>query len=428
MSLPLAAYGLVSTLLHPFAALWLRQRTARGKEDRTRLPERLGHARGLARPAGDLLWAHAASVGESQAVLPLLKELRATHPGLPILLTTGTKTSAQFVSGKLPEGVLHRMAPLDTFPSVTRFLNHWQPSRLLLVESELWPVWLWALGRRHVPVAVVNGRMSEKSYAMWGRLHALAKPMMRYVSLVLAQDGPDGDRFRALGAEDVHVTGNIKWDTPPLPASESELERLRAAIGRRSVWVAASTHAGEESQLAEAHALIRQHVKNALLILAPRHPHRGNQLVADLREAGFNLAQRSQSEPITAKTEIYLADTMGELGLWYRLAQLAFVGGSLVVHGGQNPLEPARLGCPVIAGWDMHNFASITLALEQSGALERTPTPAAVAESVLHHFQNKTYLVARRKAALESAGSQSGAIARTMRHVQQWLASPVALP
>lgn len=428
MSLALSAYGALSVLLHPFAALWLRQRTLRGKEDPARLPERLGHARGLERPEGELLWAHAASVGESQAVLPLLRELRATHPEQQILLTTGTRTSAQFVAGKLPEGVMHRMAPMDTLPAIRRFLNHWQPSRLLLVESELWPVWLWALRKRRMPVAIVNGRMSEKSYAMWGRLHALAKPMMRAVSLVLAQDGPDGDRYRALGAKDVHVTGNIKWDTPPLPASESELERLRAAIGKRPVWVAASTHAGEEAQLAEAHNLVRQHVKNALLILAPRHPHRGNQLAVELREAGFVLAQRSQSEPITAKTEIYLADTMGELGLWYRLAQLAFVGGSLVVHGGQNPLEPARLGCPVIAGWDMHNFASITLALEQSGALERTPTPAALAESVLHHFQNKTYLASRRKAALESASSQSGAIARTMRHVQQWLASPAALP
>jgi len=405
-----AAYALVGRLGTPLVSLYLGRRARRGKEDPERRAERLGHA-ALARPAGPLLWIHAASVGESLAVLPLLRALRRREPGLALLMTSGTVTSARLLAERLPPGAVHQFVPVDLPGAVTRFLDHWRPNLALFVESELWPTTLRQLRRRGVPVALVNGRMSARSFARWSRLPALSRALLGCLDLVLAESEASAERFRRLGADRVEATGNLKLAAAELPGEDPALS---AAIAGRPCWIAASTHPGEEGLVLDADARLAASHPNLLTILCPRHPERGEALAAEVQARGLPLARRSLAQLPGPAHRIYLADTMGELGPLYRVSQVAFVGGSLVPKGGQNLLEPARLGLPVLAGPHTENQAEAAERLERAGALLRVADSESLARTVAGLLQQSAERERRGQAAAAAAASEAEVLERAL--------------
>ena len=358
-------YRLVTTLGGPLIQLYLAQRRRGGKEDAQRFGERFGRP-GQPRPSGPLVWLHAASVGESLSVLPLVERLR--RRGLGVLLTTGTVTSARMVAGRLPEGAVHQYLPVDRLAYVTAFLDHWQPDLVLWTESDFWPNLLFEARRRGIALVLIQGRISPRSFARWRRLPQLIGRMLAGFDLCLAQSDADAERLRCLGGRDVRCLGNLKYTVPPLPVDPQEQERLTAAIGARPTWLAASTHPGEEEIVAEAHCRLAPHFPGLLTLIVPRHSARGPDIARKLAAQGLSVAIRSAGETPRAGTAIHVGDTMGELGLFYRLAGIVLMGKSLTVGGGQNPFEPARLGCAVLFGPRMENFAEMSAHMIACGA------------------------------------------------------------
>ena len=366
----LAAYFGATSVLEGWIEKKLRSRLETGKEDPDRFQERLGQP-GIPRPEGPLAWFHAASVGESLSILELLRSIRRNYPDVNILITTGTRTSAQLLSMRLPAGVIHQYVPVDTKRAVSTFMAHWKPDLAVWTESELWPRLMTEAARQGASMVLVNGRMSGASARRWKWLGGLAGKLLRTFDLVLVQDEAMAARFRSVGAarEQIVVTGSLKEGAVPLPHDEEERKLLQAAIGRRPVWLGASTHAGEEAIVAEAHAAVKSRVRDLLLILAPRHPERGEGLAQMLATWGLSVARRSAGERIGPKTDVYLADTMGEMGLWYRIAPVSFVGGSMSEDiGGHNPFEPAALGSAILHGPDVANFRDIYDRLQRHNA------------------------------------------------------------
>lgn len=379
MSLALyrAAAGIGGPLIRGYLAL----RRARGKEDRARFSERLGVA-GRARPDGPLIWAHAASVGESLSLLPLIERLVAAWPRLNVLVTTGTVTSARLIADRLPVNAFHQYVPVDRLPYVRRFLDHWRPDLALWTESEFWPNLITETRARDIAMVLVQGRVSPRSFAGWRRFAGLIRDLLGGFEACLAQTETDAGRLRDLGATNAKYVGNLKFSVPPLPADEAELKRLRAALGDRPRWLAASTHAGEEAMAAQVHGKLKPRHPGLLTIIVPRHPDRGGEIAGALRAAGLDVARRAAVQQITADTDVYLADTLGELGLFYRLAGVAFMGKSLVPLGGQNPIEPARLGCAIVHGPHMMNFEDVVARLQVADAALRVADGDALADAV----------------------------------------------
>jgi 3-deoxy-D-manno-octulosonic-acid transferase len=405
------AWHWTAAALAPVLPLHLRRRAARGKELRERITERYGH--GAARPPGRLVWLHAASVGETMSVLPLIEALARRDAAPCFLVTTGTVTSARLLAERLPPAlaprVAHRFAPLDVPRWVARFLDGWRPDAAIFVESELWPNLIAATAARGIPLGLVNARMSARAARRWSRAPGLARRVLSAFTLVLAQTEDDAARFRALGAPGAICRGNLKFAAPPLPADAAELARLAALMGDRPAWVAASTHPGEEALVIGAHRRLAPAHPGLLTILVPRHPERGAEVAA--LAGDIPVARRAAGQDPDAATQILVADTLGELGLWYRLARLAFVGGSLVPHGGQNPLEPARLGCPVVTGPHTWNFAEILARMEAAGGLFRiAPGPdkaVALAEAVAAMLTDQQRGQAQARAAAAVAAEQA---------------------
>jgi 3-deoxy-D-manno-octulosonic-acid transferase len=364
----------------PLARALQARRAVRGKEDPARLGERLGRP-SAPRPAGRLAWLHGASVGEGVSMLPLIAALRAAEPGLGLLVTTGTVASATRLASLLPEGAAHQYAPVDTARAVRGFLAHWRPDLALWFESELWPRLLLETAAGGTPVALLNARLSERSARRWARLPAMAARLAGAFSLIVAQDRASAERLEALGAPEgrVRVGGNLKSAVEVPGADPAALAEARAAVGARPVWLAASTHEGEEAALAEAHAALPP---DTLLVLAPRHPDRGDAVAGALEAAGLALARRSRGERPGPSTRVWLADTLGEMALWYRLAPVAFVGGSLVARGGHTPFEPAALGSAILHGPHVENFAPAYAALAEAGGAVRVESPEALAAAL----------------------------------------------
>lgn len=363
----ISLYRGVTTLGGPLIDVYLGRRKARGKEDPARFPERRGHA-SAARPHGPLVWVHAASVGESLSMLPLLQHLRETRPGVTVLLTTGTVTSARMMAERLPPGCIHQYFPVDRVPFVRRFVEHWRPDLVLWAESEFWPNMLMELRRRAVPMVLLNGRVSDRSYRNWQRFRSMIGQLLAGFTLCLGQTRDDAERLTNLGAPACDCLGNLKFAAPALPADDDALARLRKVIGDRPVWMAASTHAGEEEMAARIHHSLADKHPGLLTIVVPRHAHRGDELRPELEAEELVVAQRSRGEMPEDRVQLFLGDTMGEMGLFYRLAPVVFVGKSLIGHGGQNPLEAARLGCAVVVGPHMDNFAEMTRRMVTGGA------------------------------------------------------------
>ncbi len=377
----LTLYRTVTNLFSPLIGLYLRRRRGIGKEHATRYPERLGIA-GQARPSGRLIWMHGASVGEALSLLPLIDRVLEAVPNAHVLITTGTVTSAALLEARLPPRAIHQFVPVDRLTGVRRFLAHWRPDLVLWAESEFWPNLISETAASGVPLVLVNGRVSERSFTGWRRFPGLIRQVLSCFPLCLAQTEIDGDRLRTLGAATVAVPGNIKFAVPPLPVDANALSALTRAIGERPVWLAASTHPGEEAVAWRLHRRLAETHAGLLTIIVPRHPDRGDAVAMELRALGASVARRAANEPLEHATEVYIADTMGELGLFFRLAQAVFMGKSLSADGGQNPLEPARLGCAITYGPRMSNFVDMAERLEAADASVRVADENGLAAAI----------------------------------------------
>jgi 3-deoxy-D-manno-octulosonic-acid transferase len=418
-----AAYRLAGICAAPFLPLVLSWRVRQGKEDGSRLGERRGIA-SAPRPEGFLVWVHAASVGETNAVLPLIGRLTATSH---VLLTTVTVTGAQIAAARLPHGAVHQFGPLDIQPWIGRFLDHWRPDLALFAESELWPVTMTMLAERGVPQVLVNGRLSERSFERWRRYESVARPWFARLALCLAQSPLDAERYRAMGVSQVEVTGNLKFDAPlPVPDTGA-VAALRQLIGERPVWMAASTHEGEETIAARVHRELAPAHPGLLTVIVPRHPARGSAVAAALRESGHQVALRSKEEAIAADTEIYVADTLGELALFYRVVPVAFMGGSLVPHGGQNPIEPVRFEAAVLHGPHVHNFADIYVALDASGS-ETVADAEQLAAAVHRLLADPARARNRVRAAAAALQPFAGALDATLAALKPFLEARAMKP
>ena len=416
----LAIYRAMTAALTPLVLLYLRRREGRGKEDSARVGERLGFA-GLRRPPGPLLWIHAASVGEAASVLALMQRIREERPSIGILATTGTVAAARLLETRLPDGVQHQFVPVDLPRPVERFLDHWHPELAIWVESELWPNLVLETHRRGIPMLLLNGRLSDNSVARWRLFPGLIGSMLNSFALCLAQDELQAERFRRLGAPSVASAGDLKAAAEPLAADAIALDDLRDQIGSRPVWLAASTHAGEEEIAAAAHDLVTRSHPGLLTIIAPRHPVRGETIARALAVKGLRVARRSTSDPITSETDVYLADTLGELGLFFRLAGIVFIGGSLTGKGGHNPFEAARLDCAILHGPDMANCAAMAQALAAAAASETVRDPESLGRAVAHLLGDPRLRDARAACAEQVAAAGSGALDAVLDRLMPWL-------
>ncbi|MCY4326953.1 MAG: 3-deoxy-D-manno-octulosonic acid transferase [Rhodobacteraceae bacterium] len=350
-------YLAVSARSRWLAHLVLRRRLRRGKEDIQRIEERLGRSR-ICRPEGQLVWFHSASVGEVMSILELVRRLGDTRSDLSFLMTTGTLASAQILQSRMPPRTIHQFVPYDVLPLVETFLDHWCPDVGIWTESEFWPALIYESHRREIPLLCINARMSARSFRRWCRLPAFAGSLLNRFEKTLVQGEETADKLRRLGLREskMEVVGSLKRGAEDLPYDKAGLEEFQQLIAGRPLWLAASTHEGEVEAAAQAHLELMRRRDELLLILVPRHPERGHAVATRLRALGIQLSLRSQRTTPAPGDQIYIADTLGELGLWYRLAPVSFIGGSLVDAGGHNPLEPIRLGSAVIHGPFVANF------------------------------------------------------------------------
>jgi 3-deoxy-D-manno-octulosonic-acid transferase len=424
-SLSAQVYRALTTAGLPLIQLFIQHRVMRGKEEPTRIDERRGLA-SIRRPDGPLVWLHAASNGEAQSVLVLVEQLLNATPDLNILMTTGTVTSARIMGDRLPKRAIHQYVPIDRATWVRRFLDYWRPDAGIWVESELWPNLLIESRRRGVAMALVNARMSEASFSGWRRAPALARELLSCFELVLAQDDTIAGRLRELGADPVSVTGNLKLAAAPLPATAGGLIELQDMIAGRTVWLAASTHRGEEQIVADTHRNLADRFPGLLTLLAPRHPNRGGEVEDLLKRAGLTVARRSRGERITAETDVYLVDATGLLGQLYRVSPLAFVGGSLVAHGGHNMLEPAILHCAVLHGPHVHNFRSIADELAAAGASLEVADGPALSRTLAEFLGAPKRIESIAEAGVHAAERKQEVLGTVMAELQPLVARAIA--
>ncbi|WP_224816837.1 3-deoxy-D-manno-octulosonic acid transferase [Hasllibacter sp. MH4015] len=366
-----------------FAERKLRQRQEAGKEDPARLDERRGVA-GVHRPDGPLIWFHAASVGESLAVLELIRRLLEEREDLSVLITTGTKTSGAVMAERLPDRAFHQYAPLDAKPFVTAFLDHWRPDVAIWTESELWPTLIVETHDRGTPMLLLNARMSKASHDKWRFAKGAARSLLERFDRAMVQDDLTAGYLRRLGlpAERMDVLGTLKEGAAALPCDEDDRAALANELAGRPIWLAASTHDGEEKMVLQAHRLAIRSSPRLMLVLVPRHPERGDEIAAMLQSDGWRFTRRAADEGPSEDANVYLADTMGEMGLWYRLAPISFVGGSLVAIGGHNPFEPAALGSAILHGPYVSNFVDIYRRLTEARAARLVSSPEKLASAV----------------------------------------------
>jgi len=365
MPMTLSAYRTLTAAGAALAPRLLERRLARGKENPDRIAERRGEA-SASRPPGPLVWVHGASVGEFVAVLPLVERIRAR--GFTVLMTTGTVTSAELAARRLPPGALHQFIPLDMPSFIKRFLDYWHPGLALFVESDLWPNMILGASARQIPMILVNGRMSEHSYGRWRYFPKTIETLLQRFDLCLVRSAKDAERFGALGAPRISRTGNLKFDVPALPVDAHKLAALTDAMKGRVVVVAASTHPGEEDVIVDVHRRLKASCRDLLTIIAPRHPERGPGVAEIASTAGLRPALRSRGASPANEIDVYIFDTLGELGLIYQLASTVFMGGSLVRHGGQNPIEAIKFGAAILHGPYVSNFDDIYEELDRTGA------------------------------------------------------------
>ncbi len=420
MSLPflVRAYRTATTVLEPVVIGLLYWRQRKGREDRTRLGERRGHP-SRARPKGHLVWVHGASIGETLSLLPVVERL--TQRGVAVLVTSGTRTSASLIARRLPPGAVHQFVPVDVPRYVRRFLDHWQPDLALVAESEIWPNMVIALDRRRIPLVLVNGRMSDRSFRRWQRLPHIIGSLLERFALCLAQTPEDAERLARLGAPRVLVSGNLKFDSAPPPADPRVVAHLSGLVAGRPVWLAASTHPGEEGAVVAVHRALAQHHPHLLTIVAPRHPHRGEEVATIAARAGLRAGRRSQGMHPDRATDVYVADTVGEMGLFYRLANIVLMGGTLAPIGGHNPIEPAKLGAAILHGPHVHNATEIYAAVDEARGALMVKDSAGLARAVSRLLSDPALTRDMARAAADAVHALGGAVERTMQSIEPFI-------
>lgn len=407
----LKSYSAATRLVAPALPFWLKRRAKIGKEDPVRLSEREGNA-SHPRPGGKIIWLHAASVGESQMLMPVILRILSEHPKFHIVVTTGTVTSAELLSEQLPKNAVHQYAPADHPKAVTAFLDHWRPDLALFAESELWPNMIMQTHARGIPLALVNARMSAASIERWAkRGKNSGKALLACFDLILAADNATANGLTWLTGREIEAAGNLKDAAPALPIKADELAKLKTAVGRRQVWCAASTHKGEEKLIAQTVLDIKIKKPKSLLILAPRHPERAAEVKAIFVKAGLKVVRRSSGRMPTAETDVYIVDRIGKMGLVYSLSKIAFVGGSLLDGlSGHNPLEPARLDCAVITGTHISSFADTYMSMFAFEGADRVLSPDELAPTVLKYMTDTKARNAKAAAALKYAKSRDAVL------------------
>jgi 3-deoxy-D-manno-octulosonic-acid transferase len=418
LPLALRVYRLAARTAAPLAPRLLATRLDRGKEHATRLSERRGEP-SLPRPDGPVIWVHGASVGEMLAVVPLIERIRARD--FAVLVTSGTVTSAALAEQRLPEGVLHQFIPLDVPQFVTRFLDHWRPDLALFVESDLWPNLILGCAECKIPMILVNGRISKRSFGRWRFASGASAALLGRFELCLAQSDDNAERLSRLGAPHVSATGNLKLDAPAPPADTATLHRFNALIGLRAVVAAASTHPGEEAAIIAAHRQLKAKVPNLLTVIAPRHPERGESIADIAKAAGLAVGMRSRGELPKRDVDVYIADSLGELGLIYRIAPIVFMGGSLASHGGQNPIEPIRLGAAVVHGPHIWNFAEIYRKLDDARGAELVTDEEALTSKLSAWLEDQAARTAVAQAGAKTVEQLGGALERTLAAIDPYL-------
>ncbi|MEO0328932.1 MAG: lipid IV(A) 3-deoxy-D-manno-octulosonic acid transferase [Pseudomonadota bacterium] len=403
-------YKNLGLLLYPFMGPFLRIRASKGKEDRKRRYERYGYP-SAEKPSGPIIWFHAASVGESMAVIPLIEHVNSL--GINTIMTTGTVTSAQIVRKRLPPLCFHQYVPLDLKPALKRFLDHWKPDVAIFTESEIWPMTVLELVERNIPRILVNARMSDRSFKRWNGTSSIGYSLFDNFSHVIAQSDLDAARFRRLGAKQVDISGNLKVDTDSLPYSEDELSGIMKNVGGRPSWVAVSTHDGEEEAVCNAHQFLKNRTPNVFSIIVPRHPDRSDTITQMIQEKGLQVARRSLNQLPGPDTDIYLGDTIGEMGLYLRMAQVAFVGKSLKAKGGQNPLEPAMTKTAIVSGQAVQNFREAYNLLLSAKAVRLVSNEEMLAANVEYLLNNAKERRRMTDAALETVERMQGSLEKT---------------
>jgi 3-deoxy-D-manno-octulosonic-acid transferase len=420
MPATLSAYRMVTAAAGAaLAPRVLARRLARGKENPGRIAERRGEP-GVPRPPGPLVWVHGASVGEFIAVLPLVERICAQ--GFTVLMTTGTVTSAELAQKRLPAGALHQFIPLDMPSYITRVLDHWHPDLALFVESDLWPNIILGASARRIPLFLVNGRMSARSFDRWRRFPKTIGALLRRFDLCLVRSPEDAERFGALGAPRIGITGNLKFDVPALPVDAGKLAALSDATTGRKVVVAASTHPGEESAIVDAHRRLKAAHPDLLTIIAPRHPQRGSDVADIVTAAHLQPALRSRGALPADGIDVYVFDTLGELGLIYQTVPIVFMGGSLIPHGGQNPIEAIKFGAAIVHGPHVSNFADTYEELDRDGGAVRVNDAGQLAPQIdawLQDSASRDAIAARAKRYVNDLG---GALDRTLAVLEPHLA------
>ena len=376
-------YRIATSLLAPVAYAIVSRKLRRQDVPVHRIHERLGHA-SAPRPAGQLIWFHAASVGESLSVLTLITRMGELMPQTHFLITSGTATSAELIARRLPARSTHQYAPLDAYGPVMRFLKHWQPNAGIFVESELWPLTLVQAKKSGVALALLNARLSDRSVQRWKKRAKTARFMLDQFDVLLTQNEKTARDLLELGADADRVQAgtNLKSTSSALPIDADTLTVMQDQLCARPVWIASSTHPGEEETVLAAHRSLLAAHPDLCLLLVPRHPDRGDKVAALIDKAGLTCARRTQRATLGDDTQVYLADTLGELGTWYALCNIVFLGGSLGPIGGHNPYEPAQAGAAILTGPHVTNFAETFHPLGKLGGAVTVTNASELAQAV----------------------------------------------
>ena len=413
----LYVYLLFADTLTGVANRKLEARLKAGKEDPNRINERRGQTPNI-RPEGEVIWFHAASVGESIALLGLIENIVEERPLTNILITTGTTASANLINTRLPKKTIHQYVPFDIGEFVRGFLDHWKPNLAVFTESELWPCLITTTHAREIPLILINARISRKSFSKWKWVKGLFSSILSKFSIILCQDENTAKFIRKLSKSkiDPKVVGSLKESAPPLPFSEEDRAVISNQIGSRPIWLAASTHEREELMMAEAHEHARRFSRRLLLIIVPRHPNRGKKICSDLRNLGWRVSLRSSGEEINNYTEIYIADTFGEMGLWYRISSISFLGGSMTQVGGHNPFEPATLGSAILHGPHVWSAAEAYEELGKVKASLQIKNPEELSQAIVDLLNPDTN-ASMAKSAWELSSKEAEASSQALNEI-----------
>lgn len=415
-------YKILLRILYPIAiSRYIEKRKKNGKEDLKRFNERIGRSK-LPRPDGKLIWMHGASVGESISMLPLIQRLLELYPEAHVMVTTGTTTSAEVMAKRLPERAFHQYLPIENPVFATRFIRHWRPDIALWFESEFWPATLSCIKRKNIPLILVNGRISNKSFKRWQQFEFVIKEILDCFTLCLGQSDEDTYRLKVLGAKNTASLGNLKYAGLPLPVDQDKKAEMSAQFQNRPIWLISSSHEDEEFKIGRFLKELNQKIPNLLTVIVPRHPHRGVEIQEKLQnELGLKVSLRSKNEKITPQTDVYIADTIGELGIWYELIDVVFIGGSLIPHGGQNFIEPSRSRDAVIVGPHMHNFTDAMNRAKKADAVIQVNDVLELIDMVETLLKSPELLEAKKSLAYNWAYNESKVLEGIVEKIQPYM-------